>query len=34
MYDYGNEISEMIDSGWSYEEAVEWCEFMYVEVEE
>lgn len=28
MPDYGNEISELIDNGRSYEDAVEWCEFI------
>ena len=28
MYDYGNEISELLANGWDYDEAVEWCEFM------
>lgn len=31
MYDYGNEISELIADEWSYEETVEWCEFVYGE---
>lgn len=26
--DYGNEINELISDGWSYEAAVEWCEFV------
>ena len=32
-YDYGNEVSELIADGCSYEEAVEWCEFVYGETE-
>jgi hypothetical protein len=31
MYDDGNEISELLADGWDYDEAVEWCEFMYGE---
>ena len=31
MYDYGNEIGELLANGWDYDEAVEWCEFMYGE---
>ena len=34
MYNYGNEISELIANGWSYEEAVEWCKFVCSETEE
>ena len=34
MYDYSNEISEMLADGLSYEEAVEWCKFVYGEVED
>lgn len=30
-YDYGNEISELLDNGYSYEEAVEMCEFVFGE---
>lgn len=33
MYDYGNEISELIANGWTYEDAVEWCKFVYGEEE-
>lgn len=33
MYDYGNEISELVADGWAYEDAVEWCKFMYGEEE-
>lgn len=28
MHDYGNEISELIAEGWTYEEAEEWCKFV------
>lgn len=28
MYDYGNEVSEMLADGWDYDEAVEWNEFV------
>lgn len=28
MYDYGNEISEMLADGYDYEDAVEWCKFV------
>lgn len=28
MYDYGNEISELLADGWSYEDAVDYCEFV------
>lgn len=31
MYDYGNEISEMLADGINYDEAVEWCKFVYGE---
>lgn len=31
MNDYGNEISELIADGWTYEDAVELCEFIYGE---
>lgn len=34
MYDYGNEISELLAEGWDYEEAVEYCEFVCGEMEE
>lgn len=27
-YDYSNEINELLDNGWSYEEAEEWCKFV------
>ena len=30
-YDYGNEINELLDAGYSYEEAVEACKFFYGE---
>ena len=33
MYDYGNEISELMDQGYTYEDAVEWCKFVYGEEE-
>lgn len=26
--DFGNEISELLANGWSYEEAIEWCAFI------
>ena len=26
--EYGHEISELLDEGWSYEDAVEWCAFV------
>ena len=26
--DYSNEISELIDEGWSWEDAAEWCAFV------
>ena len=34
MYDYGNEIAELLADGWDYDEAVEWCEFVSGEMEE
>lgn len=34
MYDYSNEISELLADGLDYDEAVEWCKFMYGELEE
>jgi hypothetical protein len=27
-YSYHNEISEKLADGWSYEDAVAWCEFV------
>jgi hypothetical protein len=26
--DYGNEISELLDSGWGYDDAADWCAFV------
>lgn len=26
--DYGNEISELLAEGWSYDDAAEWCVFI------
>ena len=34
MYDYSNEISELLADGWDYDEAVEWCKFISGETEE
>lgn len=34
MYDYSNEISELLADGWDYDEAVEWCKFISGEAEE
>ena len=28
---YGNEITELMADGWDYDEAVEWCKFIYGE---
>lgn len=28
-YNYHNEISELLADGWSYEDAVAWCEFVF-----
>lgn len=30
-YDYGNEINELLNDGYSYEEAVEICKFFFGE---
>jgi hypothetical protein len=29
--DYSNEISELLATGWSYEDATEWCAFVACE---
>ena len=26
---YGNEITELMAAGWDYEDAVEWCKFVF-----
>lgn len=28
MYDYGNEINELVNDGWDYDDAVAWQEFI------
>lgn len=31
MYDYSNDITELLAEGWDYDDAVDWCEFMFGE---
>lgn len=33
MYDYGNEINELVNDGWDYDDAVAWMGFIMGENE-